>query len=44
MSVDITSRLSEIPNIIGIKDATGDLSVIKQLVAKCPRFFVINWR
>ncbi len=39
MSVDVTCRLSEIPNIIGIKDATGDLSVIKQLVAKCPKIF-----
>ena len=41
MSVDITSRLSEIPNIIGIKDATGDLSVIEQLVAKCPDDFLL---
>jgi 4-hydroxy-tetrahydrodipicolinate synthase len=41
MSVDTTSRLSEIPNIIGIKDATGDLSVIKQLVAKCPEDFLL---
>ena len=41
MSVDTTSRLSEISNIIGIKDATGDLSVIKQLVAKCPEDFLL---
>jgi len=41
MSVDITSRLAEIPNIIGIKDATGDLSVIEQLVAKCPENFLL---
>ena len=41
MSVDITSRLSEIPNIIGIKDATGDLSVVKQLVEKCPEDFLL---
>jgi len=41
MSVEIISRLSEIPNIIGIKDATGDLSVIKQLVAKCPEDFLL---
>ena len=34
MYVDTTVRLSEITNIIGIKDATGDLSVIKDLVAK----------
>ena len=41
MSVDTTSRLSEISNIIGIKDATGDLSVIKDLVAKCPEDFLL---
>ena len=41
MSVDITSRLAEIPNIIGIKDATGDLSVIVQLVEKCPENFLL---
>ncbi len=41
MSVDTTSRLSEISNIIGIKDATGDLLVIKQLVVKCPEDFLL---
>jgi 4-hydroxy-tetrahydrodipicolinate synthase len=41
MTVDVTSRLSEITNIIGIKDATGDLSVIKQLVEKCPKDFLL---
>ncbi|ALE01503.1 4-hydroxy-tetrahydrodipicolinate synthase [Candidatus Pseudothioglobus singularis] len=41
MSVDTTSRLSEISNIIGIKDATGDLSVIKELVANCPEDFLL---
>ena len=41
MSVDTTSRLSEISNIIGIKDATGDLSVIKQLVVKCSEDFLL---
>ena len=41
MSVETTSRLSEISNIIGIKDATGDLSVIKELVAKCPEDFLL---
>jgi 4-hydroxy-tetrahydrodipicolinate synthase len=41
MSVDTTSRLSEISNIIGIKDATGDLSVMKELVAKCPEDFLL---
>jgi len=41
MSVDTTLRLAEIKNIIGIKDATGDLSVIKQLVGRCPEDFLL---
>jgi 4-hydroxy-tetrahydrodipicolinate synthase len=41
LSVDVTSRLSQITNIIGIKDATGDLSVIEQLVKKCPKDFLL---
>ena len=41
MSVDTTLRLAEIENIIGIKDATGDLSVIKQLVEYCPEDFLL---
>ena len=41
MSVDTTVRLAEIENISGIKDATGDLSVIKQLVERCPENFLL---
>ena len=41
MSVDTTSRLSEISNIIGIKDATGDLSVIQGLISKCSEDFLL---
>jgi len=41
MSVDTTLRLAEIENIVGIKDATGDLSVIKQLVERCPEGFLL---
>ena len=41
MSVDTTLRLAEIENIIGIKDATGDLSVIKHLVKRCPEDFLL---
>ena len=41
MSVKTTSRLSQISNIIGIKDATGDLSVIKELVKQCPEDFLL---
>ena len=41
MSVETTLRLAEIENIIGIKDATGDLRVIKQLVERCPEGFLL---
>ncbi len=41
MSVETTLRLAEIKNIIGIKDATGDLSVIKKLVGRCPEDFLL---
>ncbi len=41
MSVETTVRLSEISNIIGIKDATGDLKVIKELVNNCPEDFLL---
>mgnify|MGYP003321450635 FL=1 len=41
MSVETTLRLAEIENIIGIKDATGDLRVIKQLVEHCPEGFIL---
>jgi len=41
MSVETTLRLAEIENIIGIKDATGDLRVIKQLVESCPKDFLL---
>ena len=41
MSVETTVRLAEFDNIIGIKDATGDLSVVKELVHKCPEDFLL---
>lgn len=41
MSVDTAVRLSELDNIIGIKDATGDMSVIKELVSRCPEDFLL---
>jgi 4-hydroxy-tetrahydrodipicolinate synthase len=41
MSVETTARLSEISNIIGIKDATGDLEVIKALVKSCSEDFLL---
>ena len=41
MSVETTARLSEISNIIGIKDATGDLTIIRELVKSCPEDFLL---
>lgn len=34
-------RLSAIPNIVGIKEATGDLHRAEQLIAQCPADFAI---
>jgi len=34
-------RLSEIPNIVGIKDATGDLARARQLIDICPSDFAL---
>ena len=41
MSVETTARLAEISNIIGIKDATGDLTIIRELVKSCPEDFLL---
>lgn len=41
MSNDTALRLAEIPNIIGIKDATGDLSRGRDLIARAPQHFAI---
>ena len=41
MSVETTVRLSEISNIIGIKDATWDLTIIRDLVKSCPEDFLL---
>ena len=41
MTVETISRLSEISNIIGIKDATGDLTIIRELVKSCPEDFLL---
>jgi 4-hydroxy-tetrahydrodipicolinate synthase len=39
MSVETMGRLSKIPNIIGVKDATGDLSRIKAQAQACGKDF-----
>ncbi|MEH6528852.1 MAG: 4-hydroxy-tetrahydrodipicolinate synthase [Porticoccus sp.] len=41
MLPDTVARLSEIPNIIGIKDATGDLARARELIDICPEGFAI---
>ena len=41
MSVDTVARLANIENIIGVKDATGDLNVAKSLIQKCPESFIL---
>jgi len=41
MSVDTVARLANITNIIGVKDATGDLNVARSLIEKCPESFIL---
>ncbi len=41
LSVDTALRLSSIKNIIGIKDATGDLNVAQALIDSCPEDFLL---
>jgi len=41
MLPDTVKRLSELNNIIGIKEATGDMARIKQLIELCPDDFYI---
>jgi len=41
MSVDTITRLANISNIIGVKDATGDLNIAKSLIEKCPEDFIL---
>jgi len=41
MAVGTVARLADIPNIIGVKDATGDLNVARSLIEKCPESFIL---
>lgn len=41
MQAETTLRLAEISNIVGIKDATGDIDRAKELIAKAPEGFAI---
>jgi 4-hydroxy-tetrahydrodipicolinate synthase len=41
LSAETAARLSAIDNIIGIKDATGDLKVAQALMDECPEDFLL---
>jgi 4-hydroxy-tetrahydrodipicolinate synthase len=41
LSIETTVRLSKIPNIIGIKDATGDARIAQDLREQCPKDFLL---
>ncbi len=41
LSVETTARLSPLPNIVGLKDATGDLARVALLRAACGADFVL---
>ena len=41
MLPETTARLAEVDNIVGIKDATGDLARARALLQQCPRQFAI---
>ncbi|MEO1939038.1 4-hydroxy-tetrahydrodipicolinate synthase [Candidatus Thioglobus sp.] len=41
LSVETAVRLSTVKNIIGIKDATGDLKVAQALIDQCPDDFLL---
>ena len=41
MSNETTLRLAEIPNVVGIKDATGNIDRIGELIARAPQGFAV---
>lgn len=41
MLADTVVRLAQVPNIVGIKEATGDLERARDLVARCPEDFAV---
>ncbi|MGH1432107.1 MAG: 4-hydroxy-tetrahydrodipicolinate synthase [Neptuniibacter sp.] len=41
MQPETALRLAEVPNIVGIKEATGDIERAKELIAKAPEGFAI---
>lgn len=41
MSPDTVARLAEIDNIVGIKEATGSLEQVCDVIRKCPQEFIV---
>ena len=41
LKVETTLKLTQINNIIGLKDATGDLTIARALIARCPEDFLL---
>ncbi|MEE8110744.1 MAG: 4-hydroxy-tetrahydrodipicolinate synthase [bacterium] len=41
LSPEIVARLAEIPNIVGIKEATGSLQQVSDVVGLCPKNFSV---
>ena len=41
MSNETTLRLAEIPNVVGIKDATGNIDRVGELIARAPQGFSV---
>ncbi|MGE3296565.1 MAG: 4-hydroxy-tetrahydrodipicolinate synthase [Porticoccaceae bacterium] len=41
MLADTVVRLAQVPNIVGIKEATGDLERARDLIARCPEDFAV---
>lgn len=41
MLPDTISALAELPNIIGVKEATGDLARGREVLARCPKDFLV---
>ncbi len=41
MSAATTLRLAQLPNIVGIKEASGSLAQIREILANCPKDFCV---
>jgi 4-hydroxy-tetrahydrodipicolinate synthase len=41
LSIESVVELASVPNIVGIKEASGDLEMLEQLVQQCPKDFLL---